>query len=73
MVAKGYVPSFTCAVRVGVPGDASSVCPDDEHDVDESRAPYVCRRCGQPICAGCGRAFDLMCNACDEIDPPSDG
>jgi len=41
-------------------------CPDDEHDPDDDQ---VCRRCICRVCLGCGHAFDLMCNLCDEGEP----
>ena len=39
------------------------------HDVDRNVVPFTCLRCARSICAGCGRAFDLMCNYCDEGVP----
>lgn len=37
----------------------------EEHTPDAANE-YLCTRCGAPLCAGCGRAFDIMCDACDD-------
>lgn len=40
-------------------------CAEDEHERREGD-PLYCKRCGWAVCYGCGRAFDLVCDACDD-------
>lgn len=44
-------------------------CPGDEHDPNDDR---TCKRCGASVCSGCGRAFDIACDACDDVESYSD-
>lgn len=45
--------------------EARPKCPNEEH-VRRADEDIYCVKCGWAICFGCGKAFDLMCDDCDD-------